>query len=284
MNELQAFEDLRPRLASVAYSMLGTVAEADDVVQETWLRLRNADTDQIEDLTGWLITTTSRIAVDVLRSARHRRETYVGPWLPEPVEVGADPADSISLTDSMSWAMLVVLETLSPAERAAFVLHDVFSLSFDEIAAALGRTPAACRQLASRARVHVRERRPRFDVDDGTHREVVDAFAAAAMSGDVDALLRLLDPDSVLVGDGGADFRAARHPIVGAERIARFLSGVGRNHPIQSTRTVVVNHNPALVVVVDGEVDGIVVLGVDGRRIRTIDYIRNRDKFSGLAP
>lgn len=282
MNEIQAFEDLRPRLVGVAYSMLGTLAEAEDVVQEAWVRLQNADADAIDDLTGWLITTTSRIAVDVLRSARHRRESYVGPWLPEPVEVGADPADSVSLADSMSWAMLVVLETLSPAERAAFVLHDVFALSFDEVGAALGRSPAACRKLASRARSHIEARQPRFDVDADAHRDVVDAFAAASATGDFDALLAILDPDAVLTADGGERFRAARHPILGGERIARFLSGVNRNHPSEATRIIAVNHNPALLFFRNGEVDGIAVLGIADGRIRTIDFIRNRDKFTGL--
>ncbi|KPC75334.1 siderophore-interacting protein, partial [Thermoactinomyces vulgaris] len=133
---------MRPRLFGVAYGLLGSVAEAEDVVQDAWIRLQRTDVDEIEDLTGWLVTTTSRLALDVLRAARTRREAYVGPWLPEPVETAPDPADSVSLADSMSWAMLVVLETLSPAERAAFVLHDVFGLSFDEVGTALGRTPA----------------------------------------------------------------------------------------------------------------------------------------------
>jgi RNA polymerase sigma-70 factor, ECF subfamily len=178
------FEQLRPRLVGVAYGLLGTLAEAEDAVQEAWIRLQRSDLEAIRDVPGWLVTTTSRIALDVLRSARYRREAYVGPWLPEPVETAPDPADSVSLADSLSWAMLVVLETLSPAERAAFVLHDVFGLSFDEVGRALGRAPAACRKLASRAREHVEARQPRFDVDPEVHREVVAAFGRATASGD----------------------------------------------------------------------------------------------------
>lgn len=282
MNHVDVFEKLRPRLAGVAYSMLGSLAEAEDVVQDAWLRFRRAELEEIDDVTGWLITVTSRLAVDVLRSARRRREDYVGPWLPEPVEVGDDPADTVSLTDSMSWAMLVVLETLGPSERAAFVLHDVFGLPFDEVGAALGKTAAACRQAASRARRHVEERRPRFTVDEREHRAVVDAFAAATVSGRLDDLLAVLHPDAVLTADGGPEFRAARHPIVGAGRVARFLSGVGRNRPVEAARSVVVNHNPALLLVIDGEVDGIVVLGIADARVRTIDHIRNRAKFTGV--
>lgn len=282
MNQVDAFEDLRPRLVGVAYGMLGTLADAEDVVQDAWVRLQNTDAELIDDLTGWLITTTSRLAIDQLRSARHRRESYVGPWLPEPIADGPDPADTVSLADSMSWAMLIVLETLSPAERAAFVLHDVFGLAFDEVGAALGRSPAACRKLASRARRHIEDRQPRFDVDNEAHRDVVDAFATASMGGDFDGLLRLLDPDAVLTADGGEHFRVARHPIVGAEKIARLLSGIGKHGRVQSMRAITVNHNPALVAFAGGELDGITVLGIVDGRIHTIDFIRNRDKFGGL--
>lgn len=192
------FDALRPRLVGVAYGLLGSVTEAEDVVQDAWIRLQRTDYEEIDDLTGWLVTTTSRLALDVLRSARHRREAYVGPWLPEPVETAPDPADSVTLAESVSWAMMVVLETLSPAERTAFVLHDLFGLSFDEIATALGRSPAGCRKLASRARAHIDSRTPRFDVDPTTHHEVVEAFADAATTGDLEGLLQILDPSAVL--------------------------------------------------------------------------------------
>jgi RNA polymerase sigma-70 factor (ECF subfamily) len=233
-------------------------------------------------LTGWLNTTTSRIALDVLRSAQHRRETYVGPWLPEPIETMPDPADSVSFADSLSWAMLVVLETLSPAERAAFVLHDVFGLTFDEVGQALGRTAVACRQLASRAREHVEDRKPRFDVDAEAHREVVEAFAEAARSGDVEGLLRVLDPDVVLTSDGGGVVRAVLQPVQGARRIANFLTAAARQVPDLTFRVTAVNGNPALLMVEAGQVSTVIALGIRDGRIATIDAVRNPHKFHGL--
>ncbi|WP_211234750.1 RNA polymerase sigma factor SigJ [Glycomyces arizonensis] len=276
------FEALRPRLIGVAYGLLGTVAEAEDAVQEAWIRLQQSDLDAIEDLTGWLVTTTSRIALDILRSARVRRETYVGPWLPEPVETAPDPADSVSLADSMSWAMLVVLETLSPAERAAFVLHDVFGLEFTEVGKALGRNASACRKLASRAREHVEARRPRFDVDPEAHREVVEAFAAAAASGDFEALLRVLDPDAVLTADGGGVVRAALEPVRSGEKVARFLSHVMTRTHDADLRAAVVSGSPALLVFQGGRFQGVIALGIADGRVTTVDYVRNPNKFHGL--
>lgn len=276
------FEELRPRLVGVAYGLLGTVAEAEDAVQEAWIRLQGSDLAAIEDLAGWLVTTTSRIALDVLRSARVRREAYVGPWLPEPVETAPDPADSISLADSMSWAMLVVLETLAPAERAAFVLHDVFGLSFAEIGEALGRNPAACRKLASRAREHIEARKPRFDVDPKAHREIVDAFAKATTSGDFDGLMHILAPDAVLTADGGGIVTAALKPVLGAEEIARFLTRVLADREGSAMRATVINGNPALLHFESGRVGAVITLGIREGRIATIDSIRNPHKFHGL--
>lgn len=276
------FEELRPRLVGVAYGLLGTIAEAEDAVQEAWIRLQRSDPTEIEDLTGWLVTTTSRIALDVLRSARARRETYVGPWLPEPLESAPDPADSVSLTDSISWAMLVVLETLSPAERAVFVLHDVFGLTFDEVGGALGRDAVACRKLASRARKHVEERKPRFDVDSESHREVVGAFADAARSGDFEGLLRVLDPDAVFTTDGGGVVRSLLEPIRGAREIAAFLAAGARRAPDRLFRVTSVNGNPALLMVEAGRVTTVLALGIRDGRVATIDAIRNPHKFHGL--
>jgi RNA polymerase sigma-70 factor, ECF subfamily len=276
------FDELRPRLIGVAYGLLGSLAEAEDVVQEAWIRLQRSDLDGVRDLTGWLVTTTSRIALDVLKAARTRRETYVGPWLPEPVETAPDPADSISLADSLSWAMLVVLETLGPAERAAFVLHDVFGLSFDDIAHALGRAPAACRKLASRARVRVQARQPRFDVDPEAHREVVTAFGRATASGDLEGLLRLLAPDAVLTSDGGGLARALPRPIRGAPEIATFLAGIGTSGPGLTTQPSAVNGSPSLLVFQQGQLTTVLALGIRDGRIATIDAIRNPHKFHGL--
>jgi len=276
-----AFETLRPRLIGVAYGLLGSLVEAEDAVQEAWIRLQGSDLDAIRDLTGWLVTTTSRIALDVMRSARSRHETYVGPWLPEPVETAPDPADSVSLVDSLSWAMLVVLETLSPAERAAFVLHDVFGLPFPEVGRALGRAPAACRKLASRAREHVEARQPRFDVDPESHREVVTAFGHAAASGDLDGLLQLLDPDAVLTSDGGGLVRALPGPVHGAREIATFFTRLG-GRPGLTMRAGAVNACPAVLVFEHGRISTVLALGIRGGRIATLDAIRNPNKFHGL--
>ena len=279
------FEELRPRLVGIAYGMLGSVAEAEDVVQDAWLRLQRTDLAPIDDLAGWLVTTTSRLALDVLRSARSRRETYVGPWLPEPVETAPDPTDVAALAESLSWAMLVVLETLTPAERAAFVLHDVFGLAFPEIAAALGRTPAACRKLASRAREHIEERKPRFDVDPHAHHEVVTAFADALGTGDLHALLRLLDPAAVLTADGGGIVSAVPQPLHGAEAIAQFFAAIARNHPNRPVaRVTIVNGSPALVHFEGGRLVTVMALGIVDGRIATIDAVRNPSKFRGLRP
>lgn len=279
------FEELRPRLVGIAYGLLGSVAEAEDAVQEAWVRLQRSDVDGIDDLAGWLVTTTSRIALDVLRSARSRRESYVGPWLPEPVETAPDPTDVASLAESLSWAMLVVLETLSPAERAAFVLHDVFGLAFPEIAAALGRSPAACRKLASRAREHIEHRKPRFEVDPRAHRDVVEAFADALGTGDLDVLLRLLDPEAVLIADGGGIVSAAPRPIHGGEAIARFFAEIARKFPNRPVaRATVVNGSPALLQVEGGRLVGVMALGIVDGRIATIDAVRNPNKLRGLRP
>jgi RNA polymerase sigma-70 factor, ECF subfamily len=276
------FEELRPRLVGVAYGLLGTLAEAEDAVQEAWIRLQGTDLEVIRDLSGWLVTTTSRIALDMLRSARTRRETYVGPLLPEPVESAADPADSISLADSVSWAMLVVLETLSPAERAAFVLHDVFALSFNEVGQALGRAPAACRKLASRARVHVQARQPRYDVDPQAHREVVAAFGRATAAGDLEGLLSVLDSDAVLTSDGGGVAQAVPRPIHGAPDIAQFFAGIDADRLGLTMRPSVVNASPALLIFEHGQISSVLALGIRDGRITTIDAIRNPHKFHGL--
>ena len=220
----------------------------EDVVADCWFRLAAADQDEpVRDVEAWAVVAVSRLALDVLRSARVRRERYVGPWLPEPVvaspgQAAADPADQVTLDDEISYALLVVMETLSPAERTAFVLHDLFGASFDEIAAIVGRTPAAVRQLASRAGRHVRGQSPWPAVGAAEHRRVVEAFASAAASGDQAALIRVLDPDVVLVSDGGGLVTSARRPVLGADRVVRFLLGIlAREQPGDAIGRVVVN-------------------------------------------
>ncbi|MDO9396802.1 MAG: RNA polymerase sigma factor SigJ [Herbiconiux sp.] len=236
----------RRHLVSLAFRMLGTVAEAEDAVQETyarWYRLDPADRDAIEVPRAWLTRVASRVCLDVLSSARMRREQYVGPWLPEPVPssafagagmgwgadagtgVGLDPLEHVTLDESISTALLVVLESMTPAERVVFVLHDVFALPFDDIAGIVGRSTAACRQLATSARRRVQQNRSRR-VPRGEHDAVVRAFAAASRGGDLSALIATLDPDVVLRSDGGGLVTAARKPVLGADRVARFLLGV----------------------------------------------------------
>ncbi len=278
------FHAIRPRLIGVAYALLGSVEESEDAVQDAWLRLGRVDHTEIEDVTGWLVVTVSRIALDMLRSARRRREEYVGEWLPEPVVTDGDPAERVTLDESMSLAMLVVLESLSPAERTAFVLHDVFGLPFTEVGKAVGRTPAACRQLAARARKRVSERAPRFDVDADDHRRVVDAFARATTSGDLNALLALLDPDVILHSDGGGVVRAARRPIFGASKVARFLGGLARRYPATGDpRASTVNGWPGLLWFLDGQVDSVVALTVAGGRITEIHMVRNPEKLRSIS-
>jgi len=278
------FEALRPRLLRVAYATLGSWAEAEDVVQEAWLRLQRADAEEIHNLGAWLTTVVGRLALDALGSARARRERYYGEWLPEPVVAEApDPADRVTLDEQVSLAMLRVLESLSPAERTAFVLHDVFGHSFDEVAEAVGRTPQAARQLASRARRHVEAGRPRFPATPDEQRRVVSAFLSAAVDGDVDGLLAVLDPEVTLRADGGGRVQTVRRPVHGAERVARTLAGFAR---MRTGRGEVadVNGTPGLVVrTTDGELS-VFAFTVDGGRITAIDVVRNPDKLERVPP
>jgi RNA polymerase sigma-70 factor (ECF subfamily) len=237
---VEEFEAHREHLTGVAYRMLGSRAEAEDAVQEAWLRYSTADRPGLADPRAWLTTVTARICLDVLRSARVRREAYVGPWLPEPLverlpatfRLGShdadDPADRVARLDRISLALLVVLERLSPEQRVAFVLHDVFAVPFTEIAAVLGGTPAAARQLASRARRAVADGSIRHTADLHEQRRVLTAFVAAAERGDIQALVGVLAPDAVATGDGGGAAPAARRPVTGALHVARFFAGLFR--------------------------------------------------------
>jgi RNA polymerase sigma-70 factor (ECF subfamily) len=270
--------------------MLGSVSDAEDVVQEAYARLVRNGVDGIDDVRGWLVTVTSRLCLDQLRSAQSQRTSYVGPWLPEPVvdvpSLGVDPADRVTLDDSVRMALLVVLEQLSPAERTAFVLHDVFQLPFEEVASIVGRSPAACRQLATRARRHVgAEAGPgRFRVDVGEQRQLAERFAAAANRGDLDALLEVLDPD--VSGDadsGGVIPGAPTHAVVGRSRVAaNLLRNVG-GRGIEF-RAADVNGEPGVVGVQDGRIVAAVVLESGNGLIHHIHAILNPAKLAHLAP
>lgn len=288
------FEAHRPRLMRLAYATTGSLSEAEDCVQEGWLRLqRAAEREPVRDLGAWLTTTVSRLALDALDRARVRREHHAGPWLPEPLiesladpgdsaaRPGADPADRVTLDESVSMALLIVLEALTPAERTVFLLHDVFGVSYEEITGVVGRNAAAVRQLASRARRHVREDRPRFPPTRAQQREVLDAFLRACTEGDLGRLVTLLDPEVVWRADGGA-VRAKPKQARGAAQIAALLLAFARRPP-QQLRTALVNGAPGLVVRDADGILSVMILTLDDGRITAIDVIRNPDKLTGAA-
>ena len=289
-----SFEPHRRRLLGLAYRMLGSIAEAEDAVQDTYLRWHAADRDGVSDPRGFLTTTTTRICLDMLKSARARREAYVGPWLPEPVvdTAALAPDKQTELAEDLSIALLLALDRLSPLERAAFLLHDVFDCSFGEVASALGRSEAACRQLASRARANVREARPQTtspvrDLSEpSNHQQLVSAFVAAARSGDVQALMGMLAQDVRLTTDGGGKVPAALNAIEGADRTARFVVGVvSKGMPEGSiVRPVQINGLPGLIVYrPDGSLQSVAFEIVDNL-VRAIYTVGNPEKLSHLAP
>lgn len=276
----------RTRLFGIAYRMLGEVGEAEDAVQETFLRWSQADRAEVDNPAGWLTTVLTRICLDRLKSAQHRRETYVGPWLPEPVATDTrDPGDDAALADSLSLAFLVVLERLSPLERAAFLLHDVFGYTHDEVAAMLERSPAAVRQVAARARSHLAEERPRYDHDAERREVATRAFVAAVAGADLDALMAVLAPDVVFVADGGGVVAAARHPQHGADRVGQVIMSLARQRPSGWTFSArEINGEPGITVHrADGAIDSAWILHTVDRRIVRIDVLRNPAKLAGLA-
>jgi RNA polymerase sigma-70 factor (ECF subfamily) len=279
-----AFDSHRDHLIRVAYSTLGSRAEAEDVVQEAWLRLARApERESIRDLRAWLTVTVGRLALDALGSARARRERYVGPWLPEPLveDLGEDPADRVTLDESVATALLIALERLTPAERTAFLLHDVFALPFDQVAEVVGRSPATTRKLAARARRHVAESRPRLPPTRAQQLAIVAAFAAAAGEGDLDALIELLHEDVIWRTDGGGRVTAARVPQRGAARVARGILALARRPP-RAGALADVNGSPGLVLRGADGVLTVIALTVDGERITAIDIVRNPDKLTAV--
>lgn len=282
MSATEAFVAHRNLLFTVAYEMLGSAADAEDVLQETWLRWADVDHDAVRDERAYLVRIVTRLGLNRLRTLQRRREEYVGPWLPEPLLTTPDVAEDLELADSVSTAMLLVLETLAPTERAVFVLREVFALSYDEIADALDKTPAAVRQIASRARSHVEERRPRAEVPAGLRDEVVQRFLAATATGDIQGLLDVLSPDVVLVSDGGGVKKAALRPILGREKVVRFLDAVAPKDGTAHADVVVVNGAPALRVFVDGELDAVGSVLFEDGLVTAIYYVRNPAKLTRL--
>jgi RNA polymerase sigma-70 factor (TIGR02957 family) len=277
----EAFVAHRSLLFTVAYEMLGSAADAEDVLQETWLRWAGVDLGTVRDQRAYLVRIATRQALARLRTLGRRRESYVGPWLPEPLLTAPDVAEDIELADSVSMAMLLVLETLAPTERAVFVLREVFDLGYDEIAEAVGKSPAAVRQVAHRARAHVAARRPRGVVSPAETQDALDAFRRAAETGDLQSLLDILAPDVVLLGDGGGVKQAVPRPIVGAGKVARLLAtGLSRITAATSLEPAQVNGHPALILRLDGQIDTVVAVRIDNGLVTGLYAIRNPEKLS----
>ncbi|QBX54976.1 RNA polymerase sigma-70 factor [Nocardioides seonyuensis] len=271
----------RNLLFTVAYEMLGSAADAEDVLQETWLRWADVAREEVRDPRAYLVRVVTRQSLNKLRGNARRREDYVGPWLPEPLLTAPDVADDVVLADSVSTAMLLVLETLPPVERAVFVLREVFAVEYDEIAAAVDKSPAAVRQIAHRARSHVEARRPRNEVSRDFAEQVFQRFIAAAATGDLQGLMDVLAPDVVLITDGGGKKSSALRPIVGAEKVLRFLAGV---YDLSSKVDVVtVNGTPALRLELAGELEAVVTFTVNGGVITDAYVVRNPDKLGRLG-
>jgi RNA polymerase sigma-70 factor (ECF subfamily) len=284
-----SFEQLRPQLFQVAYGILGGVADAEEVVQEAWLRWRRADSRQIENLRAWLTTVVARLALDILDSARRRRENYVGEWLPEPLVAGRvdeGPEERITLDESVAAALLIVLERLSPAERTAFLLHDSFGMPFVEVAELVGRSPDSVRQLAARARRNVAAAKPRFPASREEQEGIISAFGAACAAGSLEQLLAVLDPEVVMRSDGGGRVPSARFPLRGAERVAGALIALERKR-LREGRPFsfeLANVNGALGVVChDGLALNVMSFGFDGGRIVAIDNLRNPEKLTHVT-
>jgi RNA polymerase sigma-70 factor (ECF subfamily) len=291
MGDDREYRELRPLLFSVAYRMVGSVSEAEDIVQESFLRYHRAARagQQVGTPKSYLCTVATRLSIDHLRSARVRRETYVGTWLPEPLlgdrDPGQDPAERTASTDSLSLAFLVLLETLTPVERAVFLLHDVFGFDYPQIAEIVGKSESNCRQLASRARRHVADRRPRFRVSRQRRAQLADRFFAACDRGDLDGLVELLATDVVMYGDGGGKGEAVKAPVRGQLRVGRFLLGLMRQARRQNLalRPAAVNGQPgALVFAPDGQVIGVLALEIADGRIQAVHSIVNPDKLGHL--
>ena len=280
----QSFVAHRNLLFTVAYEMLGSATDAEDVLQETWLRWVKVDLAQVRDRRAYLVRITTRLSLDRLRTLRRRKEAYVGPWLPEPLLTTPDLANDVELAESVSMAIMLVLETLTPTERAVFVLREAFGIDYDEIAAAVDKTPAAVRQIAHRARQHVEARRPREVVSRQEAQAAIKSFQHALETGDFQSLLDVLAPDVVMVADGGGVKQAALRPVIGAEKVVRMVvAGIGKAGVTLTADRTVINGNPAFLLRLDGELDGVLALRVDRSRITGLYYVRNPEKLSRVT-
>ena len=280
MTATDAFVEHRNLLFTVAYELLGSAADAEDVLQETWLRWAEVDRAEVRDDRAYLVRITTRVALNRMRTNARRREAYVGPWLPEPLLTTPDVAEDVELADHVSLAMLTLLETLGPTERAVFVLREVFDFGYDEIGVAVDKTPAAVRQIAHRARLHVAERRPRVEATTSERDRVIERFLAAAATGDIQSLMDVLAPDVVLVTDGGGVKKAALRPILGRDKVVRFLDAVVDGGA--QADVVAVNGAPALRFVIDGELDTIAAMLVEDGLVTGLYAVRNPAKLARL--
>ncbi|WP_020672479.1 RNA polymerase sigma-70 factor [Amycolatopsis nigrescens] len=279
----ETFVGHRNLLFTVAYEMLGSAADAEDVLQETWLRWVKVDVAQVHDQRAYLVRITTRQSLNRLRSMKRRREAYVGSWLPEPLLTAPDAAADVELAESVSMALMLVLETLTPTERAVFVLREAFGIGYDDIAAAVDKTPAAVHQIAHRARHHVEARRPRHAVTARQAQAALEAFQRALETRDLQGLLDVLAPDVVAISDGGGIKQANPRPIVGAGKVARFIvGGLTRNDVSLTAEPTAVNAGPALALHVDGELDGVIVMHVEDTRITGLYYVRNPQKLTRI--
>jgi RNA polymerase sigma-70 factor (ECF subfamily) len=275
----EAFVAHRNLLFTVAYEMLGSAADAEDVLQETWLRWAEVPLDEVRDVRAYLVRITTRLALNRLRTLSRRRESYVGPWLPEPLLTSPDVAEDVELADSLSTAMLLVLETLGPTERAVFVLREVFDLPYDEIAAAVDKTPAAVRQIAHRARNHVDARRPREVVGDAQRQAVTERFMEAVATGDLQSLMDVLAPDVVLITDGGGVKQAALRPIHGVDKVLRFLMAVTPQDAENRAEPVLINGGLGFRLETDGVLDTVATVRIDDDKVTGLYFVRNPHKL-----
>jgi RNA polymerase sigma-70 factor (ECF subfamily) len=284
MEATATYLEYRDLLFGIAYRLLGRAADAEDVVQEAWLRWTAVRQDEIENPRAFLVRITTNLALDRLRRTKARHEAYTGTWLPEPLLTAPDASERLELAESISMAMLVVLETLSPLERAVFILHEAFDLSFAELADILGRSQAAVRQIAHRARQHVHERRPRFDRDPETRERVTERFLAAASNGDLQGLLEVLAPDVTLVADGGGQVRAPLRPVYGADKVSRFLVAVQARPEFSASalHVTAINGGPGLVIETPGAPPSVVLLDVRDGAVGIIYLLANPGKLAGL--
>ncbi|WP_406004959.1 RNA polymerase sigma-70 factor [Streptomyces sp. NBC_00637] len=279
-----AFVAHRNLLFTVAYEILGSAADAEDVLQETWLRWSEVDLAQVRDQRAFLVRVTTRRALDRLRALRRRKEAYVGPWLPEPLLTSPDVAEDVELAESLSMAVMLVLETLSPTERAVFVLREVFDVGYDEIAEAVGKTPDAVRQIAHRSRKHIDARRPRQVVSARQAQAALASFRHAVQTGDLQGVLDVLSPDVVLISDGGGVRSAALRPVTGVAKVVRLLlAALGNKEGRLTAEPTTANGEPALLLRVDGEIDSVMALRVEDDLVTGIYFVRNPAKLTHIA-